>query len=112
MSLQRAVSSLKILNENELTVFWEHVRRLRALGVTYVQAENGMEKRLIGQSDGKSKVQFGRPIRLEPEIDQLVSFEIDNEEGNEMIRKDIPSVVSFYFFFRCDSHYLNFVMEE
>ena len=85
------MSSLEILNENEKKVFWEHVKRLRALGLTYVKAEDVV----AGKNDGK--MNFGRKLRLEPEIDQLVTFDAMSEgkdRKQELIRNEIPSTVS------------------
>lgn len=89
-SLQRAVSSLELLNDKEKVVFWDHVKRLRALGLTYVKADEGK-----GNSFGGN---HGRKLRLEPEIDQLIHFKRpEDETTNKMIenpRKEIPSAVS------------------
>ena len=91
-SLQRAVTSLGILNDNEKVAFWEHVKRLRALGLTYVKVEG------FGNNEEKYWGNHMRKLRLEPAVDQLITFEGDeDQEGkvrNGVKRKEIPSVVS------------------
>eukprot|EP00550_Attheya_septentrionalis_P001585 CAMPEP_0198293954 /NCGR_PEP_ID=MMETSP1449-20131203/19724_1 /TAXON_ID=420275 /ORGANISM="Attheya septentrionalis, Strain CCMP2084" /LENGTH=1067 /DNA_ID=CAMNT_0043993725 /DNA_START=108 /DNA_END=3311 /DNA_ORIENTATION=- len=81
-SLTRAVSSMEILNASEKVAFNAHVATLRALGLTYIKAEDGHHS--IGRGHGA--------MRLEPEIDKLSRF-LDLSISNGDRRKEIPSVL-------------------
>ena len=81
VALNRAVSSLDILNKFEKTAFDHHVGTLRALGLTYVKTEDN--------SFGGDGPRRGG-MRLEPEIDLLSKFEGLNLNKR---RKQIPSVL-------------------
>ena len=84
VALNRAVSSLDILNKFEKTAFDHHVGTLRALGLTYVKTEDTS----FGGDGGAGPKRGG--MRLEPEIDLLSKF--DGLDLNKR-RKQIPSVL-------------------
>ena len=84
VALNRAVSSLDILNKFEKTAFEHHVGTLRALGLTYVKTEENS----FGGDSGAGPRRGG--MRLEPEIDLLSKFEGLNLNKR---RKQIPSVL-------------------
>jgi chromosome transmission fidelity protein 18 len=84
VALNRAVSSLDILNKFEKTAFEHHVGTLRALGLTYVKSEDNS----FG-GDSRAGPRRGG-MRLEPEIDLLAKFEGLNLNKR---RKQIPSVL-------------------
>jgi chromosome transmission fidelity protein 18 len=62
-ALTRGVTSLELLSKGEQISFHKHVATLRALGLSYVSAE-----------DDESKGQPARKIRFEPPVEQLVRF--------------------------------------
>ena len=84
VALNRAVSSLDILNKFEKIAFDHHVGTLRALGLTYVKSEDSS----FGGDGGTGPKRGG--MRLEPEIDLLSKFEGLNLNKQ---RKQIPFVL-------------------
>jgi len=88
ISMNRAVTSIDMLNADEKTAYYSHVSKLRLLGLTYVP---------VNQNDDDSREYKGgisfRSMRLEPEIDSVVQFKGFNE-GQSVNRREIPDVVS------------------
>lgn len=83
VALNRAVSSMDILNKYEKVAFDHHVGTLRALGLTYVKADDTN----VGGDSGGGFKRGG--MRLEPEIDIISKF-----KGLAVKRrKEIPSVL-------------------
>lgn len=83
VALNRAVSSMDILNKYEKVAFDHHVGTLRALGLTYVKVDNTN----VSVENGGEPRRGG--MRLEPEIDVISKFEGLTVKH----RKDIPSVL-------------------
>jgi chromosome transmission fidelity protein 18 len=106
-SLNRAVTTKDMLNRDETQAFDAHVSKLSSLGLTYVsdissnnspQEENGETREdedssSFGGAASKSSFQISKPMRLEPEIDQLISYhQMSRFRSNR--RRYIPDVVS------------------
>jgi len=83
VALNRAVSSMDILNKYEKAAFDHHVGTLRALGLTYVKVDNTS----VNVENGGESKRGG--MRLEPEIDIISKFEGLTVKH----RKEIPSVL-------------------
>jgi len=82
-SLNRAVSSIDILNNHEKEAFQAHVATLRALGLTYVKDDT--ERRRHEHEMGV--------LRLEPDIESVTRFkDLVIPKGSK--RRSIPSAVS------------------
>ena len=80
-SLNRPVSSVDILTNEEKAAFDAHVELLRSLGLTYVR----------GDDDSRDHHMHGRTsvkMRLEPEIDKMSLF-----EGVSGSRRDVPHLL-------------------
>uniref|UniRef100_A0A7S1YYE2 Uncharacterized protein n=1 Tax=Ditylum brightwellii TaxID=49249 RepID=A0A7S1YYE2_9STRA len=87
-SLTRAVSSVGIMSKNEKIAFESHVAILRALGLTYVKADDVRG----GEANMNGRIPEEKVMRLEPEIDQVARFsESTVPEGQQ--RKEIPSAL-------------------
>ena len=85
-SLNRAVSTLDILNRNERLAFESHVATLRSLGLTYVTNEEVSLKLNYDKSRAPA-------MRLEPQIDRLIKFE-ELSVPPARRRRQVPSAVS------------------
>lgn len=82
VGLNRAVSSMEVLNKYEKVAFDHHVEILRALGLTYVKADGDNN----GDDSGGG---FNRKMRLEPGIDVISNFEGLSLKS----RRQIPNVL-------------------
>ena len=80
-SLNRPVSSVDILTNEEKEAFDAHVELLRALGLTYVRGDDDSRDHHI---HGRTSVK----MRLEPEIDKMSLF-----EGVSGSRRNVPHLL-------------------
>lgn len=85
-ALNRAATSLEILSKGERQSLNNHVATIRALGLTYVAAQEG-------SSSEKGAISAAVKVRLEPPIERLVEF-ADLTVPNGQTRHEIPAVVS------------------
>jgi chromosome transmission fidelity protein 18 len=84
-ALDRAATSLQILNKAELGSFHRHVMSLRCLGLSYVAEQ---EEAAPGEFKGIT----GSVLRLEPPIDRLAHF-MDLTRAKSQKRIEIPIAV-------------------